>query len=86
MNENKNSVIAILNNLNISKDNEDIRIAFYANIGFFIEVVQMLEYNLRKLICYHKSVTEIESFELTKKNVEEICAKYDELYLKSYND
>ena len=45
---------------NISTDDQEIRIAFYSNIGFFIEVAQMLEYNLRKLLCYHKSVTEIE--------------------------
>lgn len=47
-------------NSDIAEDDSNIRIAFYANIGFFIEIVQMLEFNLRKLICYHNSVTEIE--------------------------
>lgn len=70
----------------ISKDDEQIRIAFYASIGYFIQVAQMLEYNLRKLICYAKSVSEIESGEITKGRVAEIHKKYDEYYLRTYKD
>lgn len=71
---------------NISTDNDETRIAFFANIGFFIEVAQMLEFNLRKLICYHRSVTEIEATELTAENVQRICQKYDAYYFKTYED
>lgn len=71
---------------NISTDDQEIRIAFYSNIGFFIEVTQMLEYNLRKLLCYHKSVTEIEEGDLTKERVETICKKYDDYYSKTYEE
>ena len=71
---------------NISTDDQEIRIAFYSNIGFFIEVAQMLEYNLRKLLCYHKSVTEIEEEFLTKERVETICKKYDDYYSKTYEE
>lgn len=71
---------------NISTDDQEIRIAFYSNIGFFIEVAQMLEYNLRKLLCYHKSVTEIEEWDLTKERVETICKKYDDYYSKTYEE
>lgn len=35
-------------NSDIAKDSTETRIAFYANIGFFIEVVQMPKFNLRK--------------------------------------
>ena len=52
--------IQIQFNSDISKDNTEVRIAFYTNIGFFIEVAQILEFNLRKLICYELSVKEIE--------------------------
>lgn len=69
----------------ISKDNTEIRIAFYANIGFFIEVAQMLEFNLRKLLCYELSVKEIEKVGLSKENVSKICQKYDEYYFKTYD-
>lgn len=71
---------------NISTDDQEIRIAFYSNIGFFIEVAQMLEYNLRKLLCYHKSVTEIKEGDLTKERVETICKKYDDYYSKTYEE
>ncbi len=47
-------------NSDIAEGDSNARIAFYANIGFFIEIAQMLEFNLRKLICYHNSITEIE--------------------------
>ena len=70
--------IQIQFNSDISKDNTEVRIAFYTNIGFFIEVAQMLEFNLRKLICYELSVKEIEKEDLTKDNVSKICQKYDE--------
>ena len=73
-------------NSNIAKGNADIRIAFYANIGFLIEIAQMLEYNLRKLLCYHLSVTDIEQGDFTKDNVISICKKYDDLYFKTYSD
>ena len=76
--------ITVQFNTNISEDDTDIRIAFYANIGFFIEIAQMLEFNLRKLICYHKSVTEIEATEITKENVEKICKSYDDYYDETY--
>jgi|SRR5690554_4478339 len=78
--------ITVQFNTNISEDDTDIRIAFYANIGFFIEIAQMLEFNLRKLICYYKSVTEIEESEITRKNVERICKSYDDYYDKTYKD
>ena len=71
-------------NSDIAKGNEAVRISFYANIGFFIEVAQMFEFNLRKLICYERSVKEIEQGEITKENVERICAKYDQYYDDSY--
>lgn len=71
-------------NSNISKESNEVRIAFYANIGFFIEVAQMVEFNLRKLICYERSVKEIEQGEITKERVERICAKYDKYYDDTY--
>lgn len=73
-------------NLDIAKGNDSVRIAFYSNIGFFIEVAQMLEYNLRKLICYHLSVNEIEAGEINKENVIAVCKKYDEYYIKTYDN
>lgn len=76
----------ILTDTNISEDNEQVRIALYANIGFFIQVVQMLEYNLRKLICYVRSVNEIESGDINSERVENIHKKYDDYYLKTYKD
>ena len=84
--DNKKIELVIQTNDDISADNQDIKIAFYSNIGFFIEVAQMLEYNIRKLICYHKSVIEIEEGEITKKRVEAICEKYNKYYLKTYKD
>ena len=77
--------IQIQFNSDISKDNAGVRIAFYTNIGFFIEVAQMLEFNLRKLICYELSVKEIEKEGLTKDNVSKICKKYDEYYFQTYD-
>lgn len=78
--------ITIQFNSDISKDNTEIRIAFYSNIGFFLEVAQMLEFNLRKLLCYELSVKEIEKEVLTKENVSNICHKYDEYYFKTYDE
>ncbi len=71
-------------NSDIAKGDDNARIAFYANIGFFIEVAQMLEYNLRKLLCYEKSVKEIETGELTKRRISKICKKYDKYYDDTY--
>ena len=85
-NEDMDKIMTILTDSKISKDDEHIRIGFYANIGYFIHIAQMLEYNLRKLICYVKSVEEIESGEITKERVDEIHKKYDEYYLKTYED
>lgn len=84
MDINGNEQVTVLFNSNISKENNEIRNAFYANIGFFIEIAQMLEFNLRKLICYYKSVTEIEATEITKENVEKICKSYDDYYDETY--
>ena len=49
---------------------------FYTNIGFFIEVAQMLEFNLRKLICYELSVKEIEKYEELLKRYEKANVEY----------
>ena len=73
-------------NSEIAKNNPDVCVALYANIGFFIEIAQVLEYNLRKLLCYELSVEEIEKSSLSKETVEEICKKYDEYYLNTYQD
>ncbi len=73
-------------NSDIAKGDDNARNAFYANIGFFIEVVQMLEYNLRKLLCYEQSVKDIEKGEISKDRVTEICKKYDEYYADTYSD
>lgn len=73
-------------NSNIAEGDSNARIAFYANIGFFIEVAQMLEFNLRKLICYHNSVTEIEKEKITKERVKKICDDNDNYYIKTYKD
>ena len=78
--------ITIQFNSDISKDNTEIRIAFYSNIGFFLEVAQMLEFNLRKLLCYELSVKEIEKEVLTKEIVSNICHKYDKYYFKTYDE
>lgn len=78
--------IQIQFNSDISKDNAEVRIAFYTNIGFFIEVAQMLEFNLRKLLCYELSVKEIEKEGLTKEIVSNICHKYDEYYFQTYDE
>lgn len=78
------SIISIQYDSDIAKGNEVVRISFYANIGFFIEVAQMFEFNLRKLICYERSIKEIEQGAITKENVERICAKYDQYYDDSY--
>ena len=85
-NDDMDKIMTILTDSKISKDDEHIRIGFYANIGYFIHISQMLEYNLRKLICYFKSVEEIESDEITKERVDEIHKKYDEYYLRTYKD
>lgn len=74
----------ILMDTNISEDNEQVRIALYANIGFFIQVAQMLEYNLRKLICYVRSVNEIETGEITTERVQTIYDKYNSYYDNTY--
>lgn len=76
----------ILTDSKISFDNEQIRIAFYANIGYFIEIAQMLEFNLRKLICYVLSVKEIESGDINSERVETIHKKYDDYYCKTYKN
>ena len=68
--------IQIQFNSDISKDNTDVRIAFYTNIGFFIEVAQILEFNLRKLICYELSVKEIEKYEELLKRYEKANVEY----------
>ena len=68
--------IQIQFNSDISKDNTEVRIAFYTNIGFFIEVAQMLEFNLRKLICYELSVKEIEKYDELLKRYEKANVEY----------
>ena len=73
-------------NPDIAKGSNETRLSFYANIGFFIELAQMFEFNLRKLLCYELSVKEIEQGDLTKERVETICAKYDEYYYTTYSD
>ena len=78
------NTISIQFNSNIANGNDNVRISFYANIGFFIEVAQMFEFNLRKLICYERTVKEIEQGAITKENVERICAKYDQYYYDTY--
>ena len=79
-------LFTVYGNSEIAKGDENARFAFYASIGFFIEVAQMLEYNLRKLLCYEQSVKEIESGELSKERVTEICDKYDKYYDDTYAD
>ena len=78
-------VLSVQFNSDIAKGDDNIRISFYANIGFFIEVAQMFEFNLRKLICYERSVKEIEKGKITKENVEKICSKYDKYYDDTYS-
>ena len=71
---------------NIAKGNDSVRLSLYAHIGFFIEIVQMLEFNLRKLICYERSTLEIESMEqMTKDGILTICEKYDAYYRSTYD-
>ena len=53
---------------------------------FFIEVAQMLEFNLRKLLCYESSVKEIEKDGLSKESVTKICGEKDDEYVKTYTD
>lgn len=79
-----NDNISVQFDTGIAKGNDAVRISFYANIGFFIEVAQMFEFNLRKLICYERSVKEIEQSEITKENVERVCAKYNQYYDDTY--
>ncbi|MBQ2773721.1 MAG: hypothetical protein IJF45_05195 [Clostridia bacterium] len=77
---------SIPGNSDIAKGDDRARISLYAHIGFFIEIVQMLEFNLRKLICYERSVLEIESEEQIDKNgVLKICEKYDCYYGSTYD-
>ena len=71
-------------NSKIAQDSFEVRLAFYENIGFFIEITQMFEYNMRKLICYERSVKDIEKGEITKENVERICSNYDKYYMKTF--
>lgn len=78
--------IQIQFNSDISRGSTEVRIAFYANIGFFIEVAQMLEFNLRKLLCYELSVKEIEKEDLSKEIVSKICHKYDKYYFQTYDE
>ena len=78
------NIISIQFDSPVATGDEAVRISFYANIGFFIEVAQMFEFNLRKLICYERSIKEIEQGEITKENVERACAKYDQYYDDSY--
>ena len=78
--------LTILTDLNISKDDEQVRVGLYANIGYFIQMSQMLEYNLRILLCYAKSLEEIESGEITTSRVNEIHNKYHDYYLSTYKD
>ena len=78
------NIISIQFDSDIAKGNDAVRISFYANIGFFIEVTQMFEFNLRKLICYERSVKEIEQGAITKENVERICTRYDQYYDDTY--
>lgn len=78
--------ISIQFNSDISKDSTETRIAFYTNIGFFIEVAQMFEFNLRKLLCYESSVKEIEKDGLSKESVTKICGEKDNEYIKTYTD
>ena len=73
-------------NSDIAEGDSNARIAFYANIGFFIEIAQMLEFNLRKLICYYNSVTEIEKEKITQERVKKICDDNDKYYIKTYKD
>ncbi len=73
-------------NSDIAKESNETRISFYANIGFFIELAQMFEFNLRKLLCYELSVKEIEQGELTKERVSAICERYDKYYDETYVD
>ena len=73
-------------NPDIAKGSNETRLSFYANIGFFIELAQMFEFNLRKVLCYELSVKEIEQGELTKERVETICTKYDQYYYTTYSD
>jgi hypothetical protein len=37
-------------NPDIAKDCDETKLSFYVNIGFFIELAQMFEFNLRKLL------------------------------------
>lgn len=78
--------ISIQFNSDISKDSTETRIAFYVNIGFFIEVAQMLEFNLRKLLCYESSVKEIEKDSPNKESVSKICGEKDEEHVKTYTN
>lgn len=71
-------------NPQIAKENDEVRIAFYANIGFYIEMAQMLEFNIRKLLCYKLSVEEIEKTDITKDSIVEICNKFDKCYQNTY--
>lgn len=73
-------------NSDIAEGDSNARIAFYANIGFFIEIAQMLEFNIRKLICYYNSVTEIEKEKITQERVKKICDDNDKYYIKTYKD
>ena len=73
-------------NPDIAKGSNETRLSFYANIGFFIELAQMFEFNLRKLLCYELSVKEIEQGELTKERIVDICNKYDGYYNETYTD
>ncbi|MFR6640652.1 MAG: hypothetical protein ACLUSP_04445 [Christensenellales bacterium] len=68
----------------IAKGNDEVRIAFYANIGFYIEMAQMLEFNIRKLLCYKLSVEEIAKTDITKDSIVEIINHFDKYYQDTY--
>lgn len=73
-------------NQNIAKGDDKVKVFLYAHIGFFIEVAQMLEFNIRKLLCYEQSVKEIAEGNIDKNRVTSICEKYDKYYIGTYND
>ena len=80
----EDKILTIQTDSSIADGDSNTRVAFYTAIGFFVEIAQMLEFNLRRLICYHKSVSEIEEGEITKDRVESVCSKYDKYYIDTY--
>ncbi len=84
--EHLNTALTLQFNSAISEKSTETRIAFYTNIGFFVELAQMLEFNLRKLLCYALSVRDIGKSNLTKEAVLSVCAQYDDYYSETYSD